>query len=249
MTGNEVGMDHLNYNPNYSKWFLTKVKQAIKEYRMIEKNDHVTIGLSGGKDSISLAFILSLLKKYSHMDFQLTAINIHPGWEVDNRPLAEFCQLLEIPFYEEKTQIFEIVFHTRKEKNPCALCSNLRRGTLVQTARKIGANKLALGHHGDDAIETFLLNSTMGGKLNSFTPVVFYPDTGISIIRPLIYLREKTIISLSRKENFPVQASPCPLDKKTKREDMKKLLCEMEKAVPNCGDSLLTALKDRWRQE
>ncbi|MGI6684557.1 MAG: tRNA 2-thiocytidine biosynthesis TtcA family protein [Bacillota bacterium] len=242
-------MDISNYNQNYNKWFLTKVKQAIKDYRMINPEDHVVIGLSGGKDSLALAFILALLKKFSHLSFHLTAVNIHPGWDADNQPLAEFCQKLNLPFFEENTQIAEIVFDARKEKNPCALCSNLRRGALVKITQKLGANKLALGHHGDDAIETLLLNSTLGGKLKSFTPVIYYPDSQITVIRPLIYLREKTINSLSQKQDFPVQSSPCPLDKKTKRQDMKNLLLHMEKVVPKCGDNLINALKDQWQRE
>ncbi|MEL7568776.1 MAG: ATP-binding protein [Dehalobacterium sp.] len=135
-------MDKIIYNFNYNQWFLTKVKQAIKDFRMIESNDRVMIGLSGGKDSLFLAFVLALLQKYSHLKFQLLAINIHPGWNIDNESLYEFCHRLAIPFYEEKTQIAEIVFEARKEKNPCALCSKLRRGALVNAAQKQGFNKL-----------------------------------------------------------------------------------------------------------
>jgi len=235
-------------NPNDDKWFLTKVKNAIKDFHMIEPQDKVVVGLSGGKDSLCLTFILSLLQKYSHLKFELAALTIHPGWEVDNRPLFEFCRQLDIPLWEERTEIAQIVFQARKEKNPCALCSKLRRGALVKRAQRQGFHKLALGHHGDDAVETLLLNSTLGGRLSSFSPVIVYPDSGITVIRPLIYLREKTIVSLSKRENLPVQASPCSLDKKTKRQDMKVLLEEMEKAVPGCTAHLITALKSQWLQ-
>lgn len=233
-------------NKNYNKWFLTKVKQAIKDFHMIKKEDKVAVGLSGGKDSLSLLFILSLLQKYSHLEFQLAAITLNMGWDMDTIPLKAFCDHLEVPFYEEPTEIAQIVFDERKEKNPCALCGKLRRGALVNTAKKLGFNKVALGHHGDDAIETLLLNSTLGGNLSSFTPLINYLDSGITIIRPLIYLRERTIISLTQAEQFPVQPSPCPLDKHTKRQEMKDLVTEIENRISGSGNNLLVALRKQW---
>lgn len=236
-------------NSNYNKWFLTKVKQAIADFGMIEQGDKVAVGLSGGKDSIFLLFVLSLLAQFSHLKFELGAIHIEPGWSSNEDFLRKFCRGLNIPYFEEKTEIAEIVFHRRNEKNPCSLCSSLRRGALVRSAKKLGFQKIALGHHGDDAVETLLLNSMLGGKLESFSPVIFYPDTGIAIIRPLIYLRERTVVSAVRRENLPFQSNPCPIDKKTKRQEMKEFLADMEKRIPRSGDSLITALKSQWLKQ
>jgi len=237
------------FKANDNQWFLTKVKQAIADYRMIQDGDRVAVGLSGGKDSMLLLLLLDWLRRYSHLNFQLGALHIALDRGEDTQPLQAYCLAMEVPYYEERTDITEIIFSRRQEKNPCALCSKMRRGALVKAAEKLGYNKIALGHHGDDALETLLLNGLVGGRLKSFTPLIRYPDNGIAIIRPMIYLRERTVTAVARREKLPVQASLCPMDRNTKRQEMKNLLQEIEARVPRCGDSLLTGLKEQWLLE
>lgn len=220
---------------------LSKMRQAINDYKLIEDGDKIAIGLSGGKDSLTLLHLLNSYKKFSPENFELIAITLNPG-EVDNSPLHKLCKDLEIEFHEIQTDIQEIVFDIRKEKNPCSLCSKLRRGILNATAKNLGCNKVALGHHKDDAVETLMLSISYEGRINCFSPKTLMDKNTITLIRPMVYIPEVSIKSISKKYNFPIITNPCPADKKTKREDIKNLIDELDNRIPGFKKNIFGAL-------
>ncbi|MGI9951624.1 tRNA 2-thiocytidine biosynthesis TtcA family protein [Moorellaceae bacterium AZ2] len=209
---------------NYGKWFLTPVKRAVYKYNMITPGDRIAVGASGGKDSAVLLYVLWLLRNFSSLDFHFEAVFVDLGWEVDSRSLAEFCRELNIPFHVESTSIGAIVFQYRQEPNPCALCSHLRRGALNEVARRLGCNKVALGHHLDDLLETFLLNWFYNGRFSTFLPVTYLSRKGLTVIRPLIYLPEATVAGVAKAEHLPVLPNPCPAAGRTKRHEVRKIV-------------------------
>ncbi|NLC76679.1 MAG: tRNA 2-thiocytidine(32) synthetase TtcA [Clostridia bacterium] len=237
----------------YNKWFLTKVKRAIRDYGMIQEGDRVAVGVSGGKDSTALLFILSLLQRQSHLNFDLQAITLDMGLGADMSPLVNYCQQLGIPLHIEPTRIGQIVFDVRQETNPCSLCAKLRRGALHQAALNLRCNKVALGHHLDDAIETLLMNIIFTGQLSSFAPTAYLDRTGLTLIRPLVYVPQETIVSLVRKETLPVIANPCPANGHTQRQKMKELVDRLAEEYPDIRHKFLTALQNidfenLWKQ-
>jgi Predicted ATPase of the PP-loop superfamily implicated in cell cycle control len=217
------------------------MRQAINDYNLIENGDRIAVGLSGGKDSLTLLHLLSEYKKFSPESFELIAITLNPG-KVDNSPLHKLCRDLEIEFHEIQTDIQEIVFDIKKEKNPCSLCAKLRRGILHSTAEKLGCNKVALGHHKDDAIETLMLTLSYEGRINCFSPKSLMEKNNITLIRPMVYISEYMIKSVAKKYNFPIITNPCPADKKTKREDVKNLIEELNDRIPGFKENLFGAL-------
>lgn len=220
---------------------LSKMRQAINEYNLIENDDKIAVGLSGGKDSLTLLHLLNSYKKFSPQKFELIAITLNPG-NVDNSPLHELCRNLNIEFHEIQTDIMEIVFNVKKEKNPCSLCAKLRRGIILSTAEKLGCNKVALGHHKDDAIETLMLSISYEGRVNCFSPKSFMEKNSISLIRPMVYISEISIKNIAKKYNFPIITNPCPADKNTKREDIKNLIFELDERIPGFKKNLFGAL-------
>lgn len=230
-------------NKNYGKWFLTKVKKAVIDYDMIQNNDHIAVGISGGKDSLALLFILDTLKKYSSLSFDITAVTIDLGWNMDFEPIKKLCNELKIPYKIVQTYIGKIVFDVRKEKNPCSLCSKMRRGALDNAAKELGANKVALGHHADDIIETLFLNLIFTARFSTFDPKTFLSRKKITIIRPLIYLDEKTVSSIASYKKLPVIQNLCPASNKTKRHDIKQLVTHANQIFPRARQNLITALK------
>lgn len=232
-------------NRNFGKWFLTRVKKAIIDYNMIENGDKIAVGVSGGKDSSTLLFILDLLRKYSPWKFDIVAVNVDLGWEMDLGPVADFCRERDIPFEIVKSDIARVVFDIRKEPSPCSLCSRMRRGALDSAAVELGCNKVALAHHADDMMETLLLNLIFTGRFETFLPKTYMSRKNVTVIRPLIYLSERTIKSIASSQNLPVIESPCPATGKTKREDMGKLLDHMEQIFPKARENILAAIKRR----
>ncbi|MFO7951620.1 MAG: ATP-binding protein [Bacillota bacterium] len=222
-----------------SKWFLTRVKRTIYDFKMINPGDRVAVGLSGGKDSAALLYILNIFKRHAPFDFELQAIYVHLGWEVDFTPLQELADSLNIAFHVEETAISRIIFESRREKNPCALCANMRHGALHQAALQLGCNKVALGHHLDDAISTFMLNLFYTGRMDTFKPLTYLDRAGLYQIRPLVQLPEKTLIALARRENFPIVKNPCSVSDKTKRTEMEELTDELAGRYPD--------LREKWR--
>lgn len=233
---------------NEMQHILSTVRQAVDKYGMIEENDTVAVGLSGGKDSIALLTSLDRLKNFYPKKFSVVGISVDMGFDDAGdifAPVREFCAEHEIPYHIEKTKIKEIVFDVRKEKNPCSLCAKLRRGALVSCAKELGAGKLALGHHLDDAAETFMLTLVNEGRIGCYSPVTVYEDTAVTVIRPLIYTREADIRSLVKKENLPVVKSPCPEDGNTDRAEIKNVIRELEINHRGLKKRIITAMEKR----
>lgn len=209
---------------NYGTWFLTKVKQAISDYDMIVTGDRVAVGLSGGKDSAALLFVLQLLRKYSHLRFDLVAVYVDPGWgKVDTVPLEELCRQYGVPFHRRAYPIARAV-EQKTRRGPCSLCSKLRAGILNTCARELGASKVALGHHLDDVAETFFLNMLYAGQIKTFMPRTYLDRAGVTLIRPLIYLPQKVVASITSYHQLPVIPNPCPHAGHTKRDEVRQIV-------------------------
>ena len=223
---------------------LSYMRKAIEEYNMIEENDKIAICLSGGKDSITLLHAFKALQRFYPKKFELIAISINPGFEFfDKTLLQNLCDNLEIPLFIEKTHAKEIVFDIRKEKNPCSLCANLRRGAINSVAVREGCNKIALGHNQDDVLETFLLNLFYTGSIGTFSPVSHMDRTGITLIRPLVYTPEKETKRFVKKNNLTVMPKVCPMDGTSKREDMRLMIFSLQKNIPMIRANLFGAIQ------
>ena len=223
---------------------LSYMRKAIEEYNMIEENDKIAICLSGGKDSITLLHAFKALQRFYPKKFELIAISINPGFEFfDTTLLQNLCDNLEIPLFIEKTHTKEIVFDIRKEKNPCSLCANLRRGSINSIAVREGCNKIALGHNQDDVLETFLLNLFYTGRIGTFSPVSHMDRTGITLIRPLVYTPEKETKRFVKKNNLTVMPKVCPMDGTSKREDMRLMIFSLQKNIPMIRANLFGAIQ------
>lgn len=221
---------------------LSKARKAIQDFDMIQENDKIAVGLSGGKDSLTLLHILKNYQRFSPQKFELIAITLNPGG-VDNSPLYKLCKDLDIEFHEVQTDIKEIVFDIRKEKNPCSLCANLRRGAINSVAVREGCNKIALGHNQDDVLETFLLNLFYTGSIGTFSPVSHMDRTGITLIRPLVYTPEKETKRFVKKNNLTVMPKVCPMDGTSKREDMRLMIFSLQKNIPMIRANLFGAIQ------
>ena len=223
---------------------LGYLRKAIEHYNMIEEGDKIAVALSGGKDSITLLKGLKALQRFYPKHFELIAISVNPGFEFfDSEFLQKTCNNIGVEFIEAKSDIKEIVFDIRKEKNPCSLCANLRRGILNSTAIEQSCNKLALGHNEDDVLETFFLNMLYAGNLSTFAPVSYMDRSKITLIRPLIYAPEKEIRKFIKRENIEVMQKNCPMDGLSKREYMKDLLYKLTIEIPNVRANLMGAIK------
>ncbi len=230
---------------NGIKRILGDIRRADCDYQMIQPGDRIAVGVSGGKDSLLLVRALSVYRNFAPNPFELSAITISTGLEpFDLSGVEKMCEELNVPYHIIPTQIGKIVFEERKEPNPCALCAKMRRGALANACRERGINKLALGHHRDDAIETLLMSLLFEGRFHTFQPVTHLDRTEIGVIRPLIYTSEKQILSLVRRTELPVVESPCPVNHHTKREEMKQLMNELCKKYPNARSQILSALKN-----
>lgn len=223
---------------------LSHMRKAIEDYNMIEENDKIAICLSGGKDSITMLHAFKTLQRFYPKKFDIIAISINPGFEFfDTNLLHEMCDKLEIPLFIENSHAKEIVFEIRKEKNPCSLCANLRRGAINSIAVREGCNKIALGHNEDDVLETFLLNLFYTGSIGTFSPVSYMDRSGITLIRPLIYVPEKETKRFVKKNNLTVMPKVCPMDGNSKREDMKQMIFSLKKDIPMVRANLFGTIK------
>ena len=223
---------------------LGYLRKAIENYNMIEEGDKIAVALSGGKDSITLLMGLKALQRFYPKHFDIIAISVNPGFEFFNSDfLIDICSKIDVQFVEAKSHIKEIVFDIRKEKSPCSLCANLRRGILNSTAIEYGCNKLALGHNEDDVLETFFLNMLYAGNLSTFAPVSYMDRSKITLIRPLIYTPEKEIKKFIKRENINVMPKNCPMDGISKREDMKEMLYKSSLKIPNVRANLMGSIK------
>lgn len=223
---------------------LSYLRKAVENYEMIEEGDKIAVGLSGGKDSFTLLMGLKALQRFYPKHFELMAVSVNPGFDFfDSTFLDQRCKEIGVPYIEEQSHIKEIVFDIRKEKNPCSLCANLRRGILNSVAIREGCNKIALGHNEDDALETFLLNFLYAGNLSTFAPVSYMDRSKITLIRPLIHTPEKEIKKFIRRNNITVMPKVCPMDGISKREDMKNMIFEWEKQIPTIRANMTGAIK------
>lgn len=212
------------------KHLLSLGRRAVEDYHMIEKNDRVLVGLSGGKDSLTLLTLLAELSHFYPEPFTVGAATVDMGFAgADFSPLREYCEKLGVPFFLKRTQIAEIIFDIRKEKNPCSMCAKMRRGALCDLAREHGYNKIALGHHNDDAVETFYLSLFFEGRISCFSPVTYLNRSDLTQIRPMIYIPEKEIIGFAKKRALPVAKNPCPANFHTKRQYIKDLLKTLQR--------------------
>ena len=238
--------------------FTGVIRRAVDDYNMIEEGDKIAVGVSGGKDSLLLLLALHHLQSYYPKHFDLEAITIELGFEgMDFTPVAELCRELDIPYTCLKTDIKEVVFDVRKEDNPCSLCAKMRRGALNDAIRQRGINKLALGHHFDDAVETFMLSLLFEGRLSCFRPVTYLDRSGVTQIRPMIYAGELKISNLAQELQLPVVENPCPQDKGSKRYEVKQLLKALGQDYPDMRSKVFGAMqrlplpgwqpKENWR--
>lgn len=212
------------------KRVLSYVRRGVDDYNMIEEGDRIAVGVSAGKDSLTLLCAMADLRRFYPKKFELCAITIDMGFEgTDFSPIKALCDGLGVEYHIVPTQISKVIFDVRKEKNPCSLCAKMRRGALYGYARDIGFNKVALGHHFDDVVETFMLNLFYEGRLGCFQPVTFLSNTGVTLIRPMLYMPEKDVRYFAAKAELPVVKSSCPADGNTEREEMKKLLASLER--------------------
>ena len=225
---------------------------------MIQAGDKVAVGVSGGKDSMLLLAALNHLKSFYPRPFELEAITIELGFEgMDFSPVAELCRRLGVPYTRLKTDIKEIVFDVRKEDNPCSLCAKMRRGALNDAIKAQGISKLALGHHFDDAVETFMMSLLFEGRLSCFRPVTYMDRSGVTQIRPLVYAGEQKISRLAEELNLPIVENSCPQDKASKRHEIKTLLGTLSGSYPDMKSKIFGAMqrlplpgwqpKENWR--
>ena len=214
---------------------LGLVRRCVDDYHMIEAGDKIGVGVSGGKDSLALLVLLAELRKFHPANFTLEAITIDMGLGMDYSEVAALCHRLEVPFTQVKTEIAPIIFEHRKEKNPCSMCAKMRRGALNEALLSRGLSKLALGHHYDDAVETFVMNLLFEGRIGCFQPVTDLDRTGIIQIRPMLYLHEKM--------ELPVLENRCPVDKYTKREEVKKLVYDLSQQYPDLKERIFGAMQ------
>lgn len=235
------------------KKLLSLTRAAVDKYNMIEAGDKIAVGVSGGKDSLALLYALAKLRDFYPKPFSLVAVTLDyqfNGIAEDYTEIEALCKELQVEYIVRRTNLWEVIFETRKEKNPCSLCAKMRRGLLHDTAVANGCNKVALGHHLDDAAETFLMNLLNGGKIGCFSPVSYLSNKKLYLIRPLIFAYEKDVAAAARRANLPVVKSRCPMDKVSNRQNMKELLRSLEKDYPAVRKKIVGALErthiDSW---
>lgn len=217
-------------------------RRALDDYEMIQEHDTVAVGISGGKDSLTLLCSLAGLRHFYPVPFELTAITIDLGYELGTDEIAALCQKLDVPYQVIHTQIRDIVWNEQNQKNPCSICAKLRKGALNDAALSLGCNKIAYGHHREDMIETMLLSLLFEGRFHTFSPVTHLERTGLTVIRPLMYVPESEVIGFQNKYNLPVQHNPCPADGHTKRKYVKELLRQINRDNPGVKDRMFTAI-------
>lgn len=227
---------------------LSYTRRCVEDYDMIQAGDRIAVGVSGGKDSLALLVALAKLSEFYPLPFTVEAFTldmgpVDGGPRMDFTPVAELCQSLGVPYTILHSEIQHIIFDLRKEKNPCSMCAKMRRGALHNAIRERGITKIALGHHFDDAVETFFLSLFYEGRISCFQPVTYLDRTDIVQIRPLLYLSEASIRTIAAKEGYPVVHNPCPADGFTKRQEIKELVRTLDKQYPGLKQRVLGAMQ------
>lgn len=230
---------------------MSLTRRAIDDYHMIEDGDSIAIGISGGKDSLTLLYALHGLQRFYPKKFTLQAITVDLGFDNLNLDeITKLCENLEVPYKIVKTDIGKIIFDDRKESNPCSLCAKMRKGALNTAIKELGCNKVAYAHHKDDVVETMMLSLIYEGRFHTFSPVTYLDRMDLTVIRPLIYMREADVIGFVHKYDVPVVKSPCPADGHTKREYAKTLLNDINRETPGVKERMFTAIQgqlERWK--
>lgn len=222
---------------------LSYTRKAVDDYQMIQEGDHIAVGISGGKDSLTLLYALHGLKRFYPQKFELSAITVDLGYENFNlEPIKKLCEELEVPYTIVKTDIAQILFEERKESNPCSLCAKMRKGALNEAVKEMGCNKVAYAHHKDDIIETMLLSLLFEGRFHSFSPKTYLDRMDLTVIRPLMYVDEADVIGFQNKYNLPVAKSKCPVDGYTKRQYAKELVRQLNMEHPGAKNRMFTAI-------
>lgn len=222
---------------------MSYARRAIDDYEMISEGDHIAVGISGGKDSLTLLYALHGLQRFYPKHFELEAITVdlgHKGFDV--APVQHLCEEMDIPYTVVKTEIAQIIFEERKESNPCSLCAKMRKGALNEAIKKTGCNKVAYAHHKDDIVETMLLSLIYEGRFHSFSPKTYLDRMDLTVIRPLMYVKEADIKGFKNKYDLPVIKSPCPADGYTKREYAKNLLQQLNQENPGVKERMFSAI-------
>lgn len=223
---------------------LSHTRKAVDQYQLIESGDKIAIGISGGKDSLTLLYALHGLQRFYPQSFELIALSVDLGFDgFDLSPIAALCEKLNIPYHIIPTEIGKIVFEERKEKNPCSLCAKLRKGAFNQIAKELGCNKIAYAHHKDDVLETMLLSLIYEGRFYSFPPKLHLDRMDLTVIRPLIYTLEADIIGFQHKYQLPVVKNPCPEDGLSRRSYAKELLRQINHENPGVKERLFSAIE------
>ena len=220
------------------------MRRCIDDYHMISPGDKIAVGVSGGKDSLTLLAVLAALRSYYPAPFELTAITVDMGLGgMDFSPVARFCESLNVGYFCKKTEIGPIIFDYRKEKNPCSMCAKMRRGALNDAILDLGFQKVALGHHFDDAVETFLMSLLYEGRISCFEPVTYLSRSGVTQIRPMLYIGEKTVEHFAKAQALPVVHNVCPADKHTKRQEVKELIVSLQAQYPDLKNKIFGAMQ------
>lgn len=220
------------------------VRKAMDDYNMIEENDKIAIGISGGKDSLTLLYALHGLQRFYPKHFELYAITVDLGFQNLNLEAIEtLCSSLGVEYQILRTDIAKIIFEDRKESNPCSLCAKMRKGALNDAAKNAGCNKVAYAHHKDDVVETMLMSLIFEGRFHTFSPVTYLDRTELTVIRPLLYMNEADVIGFVNKHQIPVVKSPCPADGNTKREYIKGILKLLNQENPGVKERMFTAIR------
>ena len=222
---------------------LGLMRRCIDDYNMIAAGDKIAVGVSGGKDSLVLLTLLAQLRKFFNKPYEVQAVTIDMGLGMDYSGVAELCRKLDVPYTIINTEIAPIIFDHRKEKNPCSMCAKMRRGALNQAILDLGCNKVALGHHYDDAVETFVMSLIYEGRISCFQPVTDLDRTGVIQIRPMLYIHEKTVDNFATRMELPIVHNRCPVDKTTKREEIKQLIFNLSSTYPDLKERIFGAMQ------
>lgn len=223
---------------------LSLTRKAVDDYKQIDEGDRIAVGISGGKDSLTLLYALANLRRFYPNRFELSAITVDlglPGF--DTEPISKLCDSLSVEYTVVKTDIYNIIFDERKESNPCSLCAKMRKGSLNEAIKAQGCNKVAYGHHKDDVVETLMMSLIYEGRFHTFSPVTYLDRTQITVIRPMIYIDESDVIGFANKMNLPTAEKLCPADGYTKREYVKDLIAEINRDNPGVKDRMFTAIE------
>lgn len=224
---------------------LSYTRKAVDEYQMIEEGDKIAVGISGGKDSLTLLYALHGLRRFYPKKFDLIAVTVDLGYEkFHTEKIEALCSSLDVPYHVVKTDIAKILFEERKESNPCSLCAKMRKGALNDAVKNLGCNKVAYAHHKDDIIETMLLSLIFEGRFHSFSPKSFLDRMELTVIRPMMYVNEADVIGFQHKYDLPVEKSRCPVDGHTKRQYAKDLLKQLNTENPGVRQRMFTAIQN-----